>query len=343
MRTFVLILLAGVLFSCSGKAPRNVIEYNGYAQGTTFHIIYDNGPSGNINPMVDTLFEVMDRSMSLYDSTSIICRGNKKIDSLIVDEHFKNVFEASKKVYEQTNGAFNPAIYPLVKFWGFGAEKYENADQVDSSQIQALLLHTDFRKTEIKQYGNQYYLVKHDPEIQLDFNAIAQGYTIDQLAVLMDSKGIQNYMIEVGGETRCKGLNKKNEPWRVGIDKPIEDPNTRELIAIANISDKSLATSGSYRKFYEKNGMKYSHTINPATGFPVSHTLISASVFMNSCTEADAYATAFMVMGTDAAKALILKRNDINVYLISGNYKGEWETYISEGLKEQLEVLKSDH
>lgn len=328
------------LVACGNKKPRAVIEYNGYAQGTTFHIIYDQA-SGNLNSTIDALFKAIDQSMSLYDSSSIICKVNRVTDSTEVDEHFKKVFEKSQLIYKETEGAFNPAIYPLVKFWGFGAEKFQQTSFSDSIIIDCLLKHIDFSSVSIKSNQGKNILIKKDPKVQLDFNAIAQGYTVDCISELLDKNGIMNYMIEVGGETRCKGVNKTNEPWRVGIDKPIEDPTTRELMAIANISDLSLATSGSYRKFYEKNGMKYSHTIDPKTGYPVSHHLISASVFTKNCAEADAYATAFMVMGTDKTKKFIDSRNDLGVYLIYSDYKGEWETFLSESLKPMMEILKA--
>lgn len=328
------------LVACGNKKPRAVFEYNGYAQGTTFHIIYDQA-SGNLNPAIDSLFKAIDQSMSLYDSSSIICKVNKHSDSTEVDEHFRKVFEKSEFIYKETEGAFNPAIYPLVKFWGFGAEKFQKPSFNDSLIIDSLLKHIDFSSVSIKKNQGKYILIKNDPKVQLDFNAIAQGYTVDCISELFDKKGIMNYMIEIGGETRCKGVNKTNEPWRVGIDKPIEDPTTRELMAIANISDLSLATSGSYRKFYEKNGMKYSHTIDPKTGYPVSHHLISASVFTSNCAEADAYATAFMVMGTDKTKKFLESKNDMGVYLIYTDYKGEWETFLSESLTPMMEILKA--
>jgi len=340
MRKLFVIPILLILSGCTPGPPRPMNEYTGYTEGTTFHITYDKGAAGDLKPEIDQLLDEISRSLSLYDPTSLICRVNRTDSLIAADRHFVSVFEISQKIYGETGGAYNPAIYPMVKFWGFGVGDNTAYDAVDSAAVDSLRPFVRFDDVQIVQQGSATYIRKKRPGIQLDFNAIIKGYTVDQLSALLDSKGIANYMIEVGGETSAKGKDAKGEAWMIGIDKPIEDPNDRELVAIARISNSSIASSGSYRKYYVKDGMKYSHTIDPSTGYPVSHTLVSASVFGPTCAEADAYATAFMVMGVERSKKFVEKHPSLSIYLIYTNYKGEWETYISEGLKERLEVVK---
>jgi thiamine biosynthesis lipoprotein len=331
-----------VIFACGKKPIKRMDEYNGYAQGTTFHIVYDETSSKQeIEDGINKIFKDIDKSLSLYDSSSYISKANRMKDTVMeVDEYFYQVFEKSKLVYRQSQGAFNPAIYPLIRYWGFGTEKIEHPEETPSTVIDSLKALCRFDDCYIMQKDSKFLFIKKNKQVQLDFNAIAQGYTVDVIAEFLDKKGIQNYMIEVGGEVRAKGVNKNYEPWKIGIDKPVDKDKPRSLIAIARLQDKALATSGSYRKFYEKNGVKFSHTIDPFTGYPVQHSLISASVFAPTCAEADAYATACMVMGPEKCKTWISSMPNVSAYLIYGNYKGEWNTWLSDNLKDQLEMLK---
>jgi thiamine biosynthesis lipoprotein len=332
-----------ILFTtCGKKAVKRMEEYNGYAQGTTFHIVYDESSSKQeIEEGINKIFQAMDRSLSLYDSTSFISRANRMKDTVMeVDEYFYQVFEKSKTVYRLSNGAFNPAIYPLIRYWGFGTGKIEHPEETRTATIDSLKAISRFEDCYVLQKDGKYLFIKKNKYVQLDFNAIAQGYTVDVIAEFLDKRGIQNYMIEVGGEVRARGVNGKYEIWKIGIDKPVGKDEPRSLIAIARLHNKALATSGSYRKFYEKNGVKFSHTIDPITGYPVQHSLISASIFAPTCAEADAYATACMVMGPEKCKAWISNLPDVSAYLIFGNYKGEWNTWLSDDLKDQLEMLK---
>lgn len=331
-----------IISACDKKPVKRMEEYNGYAQGTTFHIVYDQPSSKQeIEEGINKIFKDIDKSLSLYDSSSFISKANRMNDTVIeVDEYFFQVFEKSKTVFRQSDGAFNPAIYPLIQYWGFGAGKIEYPEETPPTTIDSLKALCRFEDCFMIQKDSKFLFIKKNKLLQLDFNAIAQGYTVDVIAEFLDNKEIQNYMIEVGGEVRAKGVNKKYEIWKIGIDKPVEKNERRSLIAIARLDNKALATSGSYRKFYEKNNVKYSHTIDPFTGYPVQHSLISVSVFANTCSEADAYATACMVLGPEKCKTWISSLPNVSAYLIFGNYKGEWNTWLSDNLKNQLEMLK---
>ena len=345
MMRYFLLLLFFVFFSCENKPVQPVQSFNGYAQGTTFYISYvSNQVHPEIQGRVLQIFKMIDRSMSLYDSSSVISRVNKMSDSIIeVDPYFYDVFILSKRIHEETEGAFNPAIYPLIQYWGFGSDKIAHPENVDSLKIDSLLAISSFNLFSIKKNkNNKYILSKKNNKAMLDFNAIAQGYTVDVITAYFDSLNISNYMIELGGEVMAKGVNSEMKPWRIGVDKPVSTSETRELMAIVSLQNKALATSGSYRKFYQKNGIRYSHTIDPATGYPVQHRLLSASVISKTCAEADAYATACMVMGDGKCKQFEKKFKSIELYLISNNHHGDWNIYMSESLKSALEMIKNN-
>ncbi|MCB0410235.1 MAG: FAD:protein FMN transferase, partial [Flavobacteriales bacterium] len=200
--------------------------------------------------------------------------------------------------------------------------------------IDSLLKFVDFNQVSI----NDSLVMKINPGTMLDFNAIAQGYSVDVLALFLEEKGIENYMVEVGGELRVKGVNKNDTLWRVGIDKPIENNRERELQAIISLENSSLATSGNYRKFYEKDGVKYSHTINPLTGYPVQHSLLSVTVIAPTCALADAYATAFMVLGLEKSKQIVENNPDLEAFFIYSNEKNEMETFATKQIRKFIEL-----
>jgi len=284
-----------LISSCQNKPKFTYLE--GEAQGTTFRIVYEG--EQDFSQPIDSLFRVIDHSMSLWDSTSIISKLNANRADVKADNHFEIVFQKSQEVAKTTDGAFDITVGPLVKIWGFSYKKglpFPNQTNIDS-----LLQFIGYQSIQL-QNG---VLTKESLQTEIDFNAIAQGYTVDVMADFLKSKNIQNYMIEIGGEVRAAGKNEKNQTWKIGIDKPTnqEDPN-RPLQAVVSLNNKSLATSGSYRKFVERDGKKYSHAIDPKTGFPITHNLLSISVIANDCMTADAYATAFLVMGLEKAKPL---------------------------------------
>ena len=320
------------LFSCGEQAPKKqkmVVE--GYAQGTTYNIVYISDDGIDYQRAIDSTLIEIDNSLSTYQKKSIISKFNQADSIFEVDRMFADVFNISKKAFEISEGAFDPTIAPIVNAWGFG---FENLHATDSVTIDSLRLFVDFTKITM----NENKVVKEEKGMMLDFNAVAQGYSVDVLADLLEARGINNYLVEVGGELKAKGLNLNGTFWRIGIDKPLADLEERELEAIVNLNNKALATSGNYRKFYEKNGMKYSHTINPKTGYPVSHNLLSATVISNNCGEADAFATVFMVVGLEDAKKIISKNKNLEALLIYSNEDGDLQTFITDGLTDFIEL-----
>jgi thiamine biosynthesis lipoprotein len=295
------ILLLGI--SCSepadetkNKAQVQVIR--GEAQGTTYSVKYV-GDEIVTKSELDSALRAIDLSLSAWVDESTLSRFNRSDSLFISDPHFLEVFFRGKELSDLTGGAFHPMIMPLVKAWGFGPDGGKLKDNLNLDSVRALVSF-DF---DVRPAGEEegVYFIK-DGRYQIDVNGIAQGYSVDVLSEMMEAREVNNYMVEIGGEVRTKGSNESGEPWRIGVDKPVGSEEERTLEAIVNLDDAALATSGSYRKFYEMNGKKYSHTIDPRTGYPVDHGLLSATVKTDNCTDADALATAFMVMGLEKTK-----------------------------------------
>ena len=321
------ILFFGILLCLGGcqKSRPTYTQLEGSAQGTTFRIVYEDSVSRNFSAAADSIFRVIDRSMSLWDSTSLISLLNANDPTARADAHFTNVFHRAWEISDLTEGQFDCTVGPLVKAWGFSTKK--NLPPPDSAQVDSLKRLIGYHKVQLEE-GK---LVKENPQIQIDFNAIAQGYTVDVLADFLKAKGVENYMVEVGGEVRAEGRNERGEIWRIGIDKPIVDAAVgRPLQAVVSLNNKSLATSGSYRKFVERDGHKFSHAIDPHTGYPITHNLLSISVLAPDCMSADAYATAFLVMGLEKAIPLA-KVKGIELYGISVEKDGTLSVYQSAG------------
>lgn len=313
MRYLSIFLIISILLACSPneQTDRNYIRLQGNAQGTTFQILYYDSLQRDFSAQIDSLLKQMDISLSTYVPQSIISRVNKNDSAVVLDEHFINVFNRAQEIAMLSDGAFDITVAPLVNAYGFGFTKKEN---VDSMLVDSLLNYIGFQKVKIEE-GK---LIKEQSQIQLDFNAIAQGYSVDVLADFLEEKGVKNYMVEIGGELRCKGVNAKGNYWNIGIDKPLENTEKREMQTVVQLKNKAMATSGNYRKIYENGGKKYSHTINPKTGWPVKHQLLSATVLADDAMSADAFATVFMVIGKDAAIEFLEKHKELNlqVYFI---------------------------
>ncbi|UBM57961.1 FAD:protein FMN transferase [Marinilongibacter aquaticus] len=294
------LFVSAALLSCAKKEERPYVNVSGPAQGTSFSITYQPVDEVDYTPSIDSLFELIDQSMSLWRDSSLINKVNRSSGTVLVDEHFANVFRGSEYFHSLSAGAFDPTVGPLLKFWKFARKSQESLP--DTSQIRSIkekigLSH--FKLSEDRQ------LTKDIPEATLDFNAIAQGYTVDVLADFLKARGVKQYLIEVGGEIRAQGINQSGAPWKVGIERPDFNQNEdrNEIETILALDRGALATSGSYRKYVEVDGKKYSHTIDPKTGFPVDHHMLSVSVIAPSAMDADAYATMFMVLGKEAALA----------------------------------------
>jgi len=281
-----------MLASCGRQEP-TVVE--GEAQGTYYRVCYyDNR---DLRPQIDSLLQTFDQSASLWVDSSLLRRVNdNQTDSL--DAILSELIRQSLYIYEYTGGAFDCRVGRLVQAWGFS---FKTRSEPDSVQLAEMLVaaHGDVSV----EHGR---LVKENPETELDFNAIAQGYSVDLLSRMMDSLGVANYLIDVGGEVIARGGKVGGNPWRVGIERPAaERYDAPDVQSVITLNDASVVTSGSYRKYYERDGVRYSHTIDPTTGQPVKHSLLSVSVVDDECWLADAMATAYMVMGLDSAKAFI--------------------------------------
>ena len=334
MKDFFLVIFSFIILSGCRQSSAELIKISGEAQGTTYHILYYTADGKDHKEAVDSIFRKIDSSLSTYLPGSIISRINQNEEPVELDDHFIKVYDKASEVSKLTNGIFDITVAPVINAWGFGFSKKE---KVDSFMIDSLLQFVGYKKVQLK--NNR--VIKESPGIMLDFNAIAQGYTVDVIAKFLELKGVRSYFIELGGEVIARGKKNGEENWKVGIDKPAEqETEQRELQSILKLQDQALATSGNYRKFYEENGQKFSHIIDPGTGYPAKNNLLSASVVANDCMTADAYATVFMVMGLDRSKNFLAANKDLGleVYFIYDN-KGTWETYTSENLKQWMEAV----
>jgi len=327
----MLLALAIVFLVFWYNQPSEYKKTEGYIQGTTYHITYEYGKYQDLKPAFEKILSDFDKSLSTYIPTSVISRINTNDPAAEADDYFLEVYSTSKEIYENTNGLFDVTVAPLVNVWGFG---FKPGTEVDSAGIKQMLEYVGMNKVHLE--GRK--VIKDDPRIMFDFNAIAQGYSVDVVSDFLNKKNVNNYMVEIGGELKCKGKNPKGEDWKIGVDRPVEGNNQpgADLQAVLAVKTRSLATSGNYRKFYEKAGVKYSHTINPKTGFPVISRLLSATVLADECMVADAYATALMVMGLDEGIRFLETRNDLEAYLIYNDEAGNYRVYATEGMKEHI-------
>lgn len=326
-------LFIGLIFSCfvvstsCTKMKYHFIE--GQAQGTTFHITYEGYK--NYEYEIDSILKAFDNSLSAYVENSILSRINNNDSTVKVDAWFKTVFKKSQEVFTASDGMFDLTVGPLVKTWGF---LKDTTIKHDSAHIQKLLQWVGMDKVHI----DKDKLIKENAHIIIDVNAIAQGFSVDVVAEFLEQQDCKNYLVEIGGEIKAKGVNPKGKIWRIGIDKPMDGNQVAgsNLQTIIEISGKSLATSGNYRKFYIENGVKYAHSINPKTGYPAKNQLLSATIIADDCMTADAYATACMVCGLEKSIALLKKVKGLEAYLVYNDNHGNYQTYVSEGLQGRI-------
>ena len=298
----------------------------GFIFGTVYNITYQSDK--NLEKEIIRELDKVDASLSPFNEKSIISKINRN-EEAVVDNYFYDVFNLAMQISEDTNGAFDITVAPIVNAWGFG---FKSGSSPTSQYIDSLRQFIGYKKVRI---DKDKHVVKQDERIMLDCSAIAKGYGSDVVARLFNAKGIKNYMIEIGGEIVASGLSEKRLPWKIGITKPSEDSlgTSNELQTILNITDCAMATSGNYRNFYYKNGKRYAHTIDPRTGYPIQHNILSATVIAKSCAQADAYATSFMVLGLDEAKKILERHPQLLAYLIYTNKDNEYEVWHSPALK----------
>lgn len=332
------VTISTVLSSCSSEQISR--EIHGETQGTTYSIILV-GDYEVDKTEIDSIFSVFDRSLSTYIDSSVVSRLNNSLESTEINDpsgFFNECYKRSMEIYLQTGGVFDPSVFPLVKGWGFMNDIETPLTQLEVDSILAFVSFEKDKHHAIDFDNNVIHYIKNHPGFKLDFNAIAQGFSVDVIDRFLREKGCENYYIEVGGEIVVKGYNADGVKWRIGIDTPVENLDSRELENIIHISDKAIATSGNYRKYYIHDGVKYAHTLDPKTGFPVQHSLLSATVVANDCATADAYATVFMVLGVDRSMDFLKNHPEaeIEVYLLYSNEKGEISREISKGFSEFL-------
>ncbi len=305
-----MLCFAFLFFSCKKENQTEPIQLFGNVFGTTYNIIYFDS-NKNFSKEINSLFDQVNQSTSTYIPSSDISRINRGEEGIKVDEYFKEVFVKSQKIYSETNGYFDPTVGSLVNAWGFGPEK--PLTNLSKYQIDSIMQFVGLDK--IKLVDNT--VVKQKPEVYLDFNAIGKGYGIDVIGRFLESKGIQNYLIEIGGEIRCRGLKPNGDQWGIQIDAPNTD-GSRTAYDILKLTNVSVASSGNYRKFRtSSDGQKFVHTVNPKSGEAKESNLLTATVIANlDCADVDAYATAFMAMGFEKTKMFLLQKPEIKVVLI---------------------------
>jgi thiamine biosynthesis lipoprotein len=325
-RSLYIILLITVIANSCGKNSFKAARITGFTQGTTYSIVFDStgGPGIiKVKGIVEKVLSDVDLSLSVYNDSSVISRINRN-ETDRPDELFAEVFNRSREISVLSEGAFDITVMPLVKAWGFGPDDHKNFNK---SRLDSLMSLVGFDKVEFRDG----LIVKSDPRITMDMNAIAQGYTVDLICRSFDKAGLSNYLAEIGGEVRVKGT-KGGEPWKIGIDRPVDDNMVpgADLQAIISLTDKALATSGNYRKFYIEDGVKYSHTIDPKTGYPAKNRLLSATIIASDCATADGIATACMVMGLGKAISFINRNKGIEAYLVYSDDDGSYRSWVSE-------------
>lgn len=321
---FLVILM---LLSCK-QEKKEYEKLQGSAFGTTYSITYYDASHRDFGKQIDSLINVMNKSLSTYMPNSDISKINQGDFSIKIDANFKEVFSKSERIYKQTNGFFDPTVGPLVNAWGFGPEK--SIKNLNSLQVDSLMQFVGFEKVKIQDDS----IVKETPEIYFDFNAIAKGFGIDLMGRFLESKGCKNYLIELGGEIRARGTNGNGEFWKVAIEDPNMD-GSRSFSKITSLHNQSMASSGNYRKFkIDDNGKKFVHTINPTTGYAIESDLLSATVISKlDCADVDAYATSFMAMGLKKSKVFLEKHSELDAHLIFADPSGEIKTFTTSNLK----------
>jgi len=326
---FIFIALLVVWLTPVYEAPPGEIAVRGQTMGTTYSIKYLDPRERLFKDEIDSILREFNQSLSTYISDSEISEFNRSMSVTFELPYFYPVLAKSREVYEKTGGAFNPAVMPLVNAWGFGPE---SSALPDSSAVDSLRQLVQFDAVIFDESSAE----KDIEDLQLDFSAIAKGYGVDVIFEFLEGHGIDNLFVEIGGEVRCKGKNAKGELWKVGINVPDPESFANDIQAIVKIEDRALATSGNYRNFYVENGVMYAHTIDPDTGYPVRHTLLSASVFAPDCMTADAYATAMMVMGLDDSKAFLEQNPQLDAYLIYAGSDNAYQFYTTPGIQNYI-------
>ena len=315
------------LASC-GRQPKKMV-LQGLAQGSYYAVTYYDEQERNFQHEIDSIFHAVDMSVNLWVDSSVISKVNRN-EEVVLDDIFIDNFNIAQEAAKLSDGYFDPTISPIVAAWGFS---YKHGDSITPQLIDSLKQLVDYRKVRIEN-GK---VIKENPSIQLDFNAIAQGYTSDMIASFLESQDVKDFLVDTGGEIMARGGKPNGQPWIVGIEKPADNWDSEQVVQTRiALRDKGLVTSGSTRKYVERNGKRYSHCIDPKTGYPVEHQLLSATVLAENSVWADALASICMVMGLEKSLEIINALDGVEAYYIFANEKNELETYATEGFKMSL-------
>jgi len=325
MKKCFLALLAIVLVSCNSKKELQIVQLEGFVFGTTYHITFLNEEPNTFQKSIDSVFHLMNKSLSTYLPTSDISKVNNGDTTVVIDAYLEEVLQKSKRIYSATDGYFDPTVGNLVNAYGFGSKTLKK--EMDSATVLNMMNLVGFDKIMVKNKK----VIKSDPQIYFDFNSIAKGFGVDVVGRLLETKKISNYLVEIGGEIRARGKNKKGQFWTVAIEKPNTD-GSQSFQTTIRLENESMATSGNYRKFrITKEGKKYVHTVNPKTGFASESNLLSASVISQSdCADVDAYATAFMAMGLEKTMRFLKNNPEVHVVLLFLDSNGKIQEYSSK-------------
>ena len=324
-----LLLIIGVmvLVSCAKQPKKMVLQ--GLAQGSYYAVTYFDEDGRNFQREIDSIFHAVDLSVNLWVDSSVISKVNRN-EEVALDKIFIDNFNIAQEAARLSDGYFDPTVSPIVAAWGFS---YKTGDSITPQLVDSLKQLVDYKNIRIED-GK---VVKANPNMKLDFNAIAQGYTSDLIASFLDSKGIKNYLVDTGGEIMARGEKPGGQPWIVGIEKPAENWDSEQVVQVRiALRDKGLVTSGSTRKYVERDGKRYSHCIDPKTGYPVEHNVLSATVLAENSVWADALASICMVMGLEKSLPLIESLDGVEAYYIFANDQNELETFATEGFEKLL-------
>jgi thiamine biosynthesis lipoprotein len=325
---FLTLLVVGTVLIIRQQQSLPYHQNAGMVFGTTYHITYQ--CDSDLHQGIRDELQKVDNSLSPFNEKSIITAINQNQD-VVPNEMFLDVFDKAMEISRETDGAFDITVAPLVNAWGFG---FKNGSQPSRHQVDSLLRLVGYQKVSLVDGKVR----KKDQRMMLDCSAIAKGYGSDVVARFLKSRGVRNYMVEIGGEIVSSGVNAQRLPWKIGVTKPTDDSLSEkgEIQSVLNVTDQAMATSGNYRNFYYKGGKKYAHTIDPKTGYPVQHSLLSATVLAKDCATADAYATSFMVLGIEKAKEVLAKHPELMAYFIYSDSTGHNAVWYSPSLKDKV-------
>lgn len=327
---FLAFLIAASVAIIRGQRNAPYQHSAGTVFGTTYHITYQ--CDSNLTQSIEAELRKVDFSLSPFNERSVISAVNRGED-VHVDEMFSHVFQLAERVSQETGGAFDITVAPLVNAWGFG---FKNGAMPSDAQVDSLRQIVGYHKVRLTA---DHRISKDDPRLMLDCSAIAKGYGSDVVARLLRTRGVKNFMVEIGGEIVAQGESDKRAPWRIGVTKPTDDSlsQNQELQTVLSLTDCAMATSGNYRNFYYKDGKKYAHTIDPKTGRPVQHNILSSTVVARDCATADAYATSFMVLGLDGAKDVLARHTELMAYFIYADAEGKLQVWFSPELEKRIQ------